>query len=269
MNPMPPLVLLLLLPILVVPPAMAAPPAPGARVASGDREQADAGATRPSIREAADRIAALPPANRDEASVALRFLTSNCPYTRAAMLLPHVVRDALDALSPAALDPAGRKELEALRDALALHIATLDALHVQVTRPGPDDVLYGRTPAAIPDLASLRRAGDPVADMAYSIAQITPIARTMDATTEARLDALSARVEAATGIARPCPRGPWAVSPGHPWTLGMELGGWGDDLQQLATHAADPATRAQLDALVALLDAYGEAAFASDATPVR
>lgn len=269
MNPMPPLVLLLLLPILVVPPASAAPPPPGARVASGEQDRADAEATRPSIREASDRISALSPADRDEASVALRFLTSNCPYTRAAMLLPHVVRDALDELPSEALDPAARRGLEALRDGLALHVATLDALDVQVTQPGPDDVLYGRMPAALPDLASLRRADDPVAEMAYSIAQITPIARTMDATTEARLDAYSGRVEAATGVARPCPRGPWAVSPGHPWTLGVELGGWRGDLQRLATQSADPATRARLGALVALFDAYGEASLASDATPVR
>jgi hypothetical protein len=49
----------------------------------------------------------------------------------------------------------------------------------------------------------------------------------------------------------------------------MELGGWRDDLKELATHSADPATHARLDALVALLDAYGEASFASDATPMR
>lgn len=258
MNPMPTLLLSLMLPTLVVPPASAAPP-----------DRTDVDAARASIREDFDRIAALSPAERDEASAALRFLTSNCPYTRAAMLLPHVVLDAIDALPPAALAPAGRSELEALRDRLALHVAVLDALGVQVTRPGPNDALHGHMPAAFPDLATLREAHDPVSAMAYSIAQITNVARTMDATTQARFDAHSARVEAITGIARPCPRGPWAVSPGHPWTFGAKFGGWRDDLQALALHAVDAETRAELDALVALLDANGEASLASDATPVR
>lgn len=264
MNSVPTLLLSLLLPTLVSP-ASAARPAPGAQVESGDQ----AAASPPSIHEVSARIAALPPAQRDEASAALRILTANCPYTRAAMLLPYVLSDAVEEVSSAAFDPEGRRDLEALRDGLALHVATLDALQVQVTRPGPNDVLYARMPAALPDLASLQRADDPVAEMAYSIGQITPIARTIDTATEARLDTFSARVEAATEVARPCPRGPWAVSPGHPWTLGMELGGWRDDLKELATHSADPATHARIDALVALLDAYGEASFASDATPMR
>ena len=33
----------------------------------------------------------------------------------------------------------------------------------------------------------------------------------------------SDRVERATGVGRPCPRGPWATLPGQPWTLGMQI----------------------------------------------
>jgi hypothetical protein len=260
MNPM--LVLALLLPNVVVPSTSAAPVA---QVPSG--EAVDQGPT--TIRETAARIAALPTADREEASAALRLLTANCPYTRAAMLLPHVLRDVLDELPPTGFDPAGRAMLATLREGLALHVAALDVLEVHVTRPGPADLLHGRPAAAIPDLASLRQSADPVAAMAYAVDQITPIARTFDAPIEARHDALSTRVEALTGVARPCPRGPWAVSPGQPWTLGMELGAARDDLERLAVHAVDPAARARLDALVVLVDAYGEAAFASDATPRR
>jgi hypothetical protein len=103
--------------------------------------------------------------------------------------------------------------------------------------------------------------------MAHSVAQITRIAETIDAQEGARLDVFSAIMEALTGVARPCPRGPWSVSPGQPWTLGMELNGWRDELKHLSTRAVDPAAEAQIDALVSLLDAVGEASFASKAAP--
>ena len=267
MNPMPTLASTLVVLALVGLPASAAPVAPGDSGDSGDQAWLNVQAARPSIRELSERIAALSPADRAEASAALAFLTSNCPYTRAAMLLPHVVLDAIDELPAAGLGPAGRAELEALREGLELHVAVLDALDVHVTSPGPEDVLHGGPPGALPDLESLRAAEDPVADMARSSAQVTPLARRMDALTAARIDASSAAVEAATGVVRPCPRGPWAVSPGQPWTLGMELGAWREDLQNLAALSAAPATTARLDALVALLDAYGQASLASDATP--
>jgi hypothetical protein len=47
----------------------------------------------------------------------------------------------------------------------------------------------------------------------------------------------------------------------------MELNGWRDELKHLSTRAVDPAAEAQIDALVSLLDAFGEASFASKAAP--
>lgn len=253
------LVFSLLLPHFAVVPAASAHPHAPVQVGDGDAGR--------SMREAADHIAGMSPAERDEAEAALGFLTANCPYTRAAMLLPSVLLDALDEVPAVALDRAGKTELAALREGLALHVATIEALGVRVGSPGPNDQLYGQTTAALPDLARLRRAPNAVADMAHSVALITRIAETIDAQEGARLDAWSARVEALTGVARPCPRGPWSVSPGQPWTLGMELNGWRDELARLATRAVDPAAEAQIDALVSLLDAFGEASFASKAPP--
>lgn len=262
MKPMPTLLFALLIPGALVGPASAAPVA-----AAAPAHPADAG--RVPIGEVSARITALPLADREEASGALRFLTSNCPYTRAAMLLPHVLKDTIDQLPAAGFNASGKVALGTMREGLAHHLDILGALDIEVRRPGPDDALHGRPVAAVPDLAQLRSTADPVAAMAQAIAQITPIARGTDAKTEAVLDALSTRVEATTGIARPCPRGPWAVSPGQPWTLGMELGGWRDDLAALAPQATDKATKARVESLVALLDAFGEASLASDATPKR
>ena len=253
------LILSLLLPSLAVLPASGAPPS--APVQDGD------GAAGQSMREAAEHIAGMSPSAREEATAALGFLTANCPYTRAAMLLPYVLLDALDKVPAGALDRAGKTELTALREGLALHVATVEALGVKIGSPGPNDQLYGQTTAALPDLARLRRSPNAVADMAHSVAQITRIAETIDAQEGARLDVFSAIMEALTGVARPCPRGPWSVSPGQPWTLGMELNGWRDELKHLSTRAVDPAAEAQIDALVSLLDAFGEASFASKAAP--
>jgi hypothetical protein len=47
----------------------------------------------------------------------------------------------------------------------------------------------------------------------------------------------------------------------------MELNGWREALTHLSARAVDPAAEAKIDALVALLDAFGEAAFASTVAP--
>ena len=60
-----------------------------------------------------------------------------------------------------------------------------------------------------------------------------------------------------TGIGRTCPRGPWALLPGQPWTLGMQLGGWHDALRRVAPFVEEPEVKAQIDAMIAVLDAYG------------
>lgn len=76
-------------------------------------------------------------------------------------------------------------------------------------------------------------------------------------------EAASDRVERATGISRPCPRGPHAAVPGHPWTLGMNLGGWHDALRRVEPFAKDPATRDRVSAMIDALDHFGDASFVS------
>ena len=84
---------------------------------------------------------------------------------------------------------------------------------------------------------------DPALDLATVRAHVDALAK-VD-----HLDADPAdadRLEALTGIRRPCPRGPWAPVPGHPWTMGMELNDVANALRELPAH--EPALLATLDA---------------------
>jgi hypothetical protein len=215
--------------------------------------------TAPTIRESSAQLNALGPVDRAQAAAALRALTASCPYTRAAMLLPFVVQDAIAAMPDTAVAPAARAELAALRSALAGQVEALAALGVEVPAPAPGDALFGQPAARVPSRAALAAAADPVAAMSSSIQAIRPIAQGIDDATQATLDAHSARLEAATGLARPCPRGPWAVRPGHPWTLGLQRGEARAALARLSAAAVDAEARAQIDALVGLIDALAAA----------
>jgi hypothetical protein len=252
----------LALPAFSSPAALAA----GSSARPADRAGAEPVSTVPSIREVSAQIAALAPAERAQATASLRFLTASCPYTRAAMLLPVVLRDAVRSIPVTAISPEGRAELAALNEALALHVGALEALGVEVKAPTSGDALFGQPAASVPDRAALRRSAEPITTLSISIAAITPIAGTIEAQTQAQIEVHSDRVEAATGVARPCPRGPWAVQPGHPWTMGMQLNEAHDALVRLAPTAVDAGTRAELDALIGLMDALGAANQASRAT---
>ncbi|MBL8618268.1 MAG: hypothetical protein JNM72_21825 [Deltaproteobacteria bacterium] len=204
----------------------------------------------PLLRASNAKLAALGPAERAQMAVALRDLTARCPYTRAAMLLPFVLHEGLAAISEADVAPAAQVELAALRSALAGQAEALATLGVEVPAP--------RAPRPEEPTAPRGAAPDPIRVMATTIAEITPIARGIDDAAQAQIDALSAQVEATTGVARPCPRGPWAVRPGHPWTLGMEHGEARGSLARLSAAAVNTEARAQLDALVGLIDALAE-----------
>ena len=221
------------------------------------------------IRGVSAQVAALPSAERAKAAASLRYLTASCPYTRAAMLIPVVLRDAVQSIPATAVSPNARAELAALNGALALHVGVLEGLGVEVEAPTATDALFGHPAASLPSSADLRGAVDPVAALSASIHAITPIARSAEAETLAHIDAHSARVEAVTGVARPCPRGPWAVQPGHPWTMGLQLNDARAALARLAPEAVDAGTRAELDALIGLLDAFGAANEASRAASTR
>jgi hypothetical protein len=44
--------------------------------------------------------------------------------------------------------------------------------------------------------------------------------------------------------------------PGHPWTLGEQLGEWHDALKRVQATVDDPVTSEQIGTLIALLDDY-------------
>ncbi len=253
-----PLLFSLALPVLL-PVAWAAGSAAGPAQPTKAEAEAEAEGSTQTIREVTVELAALAPSERAKATASLRFLTASCPYTRAAMLLPFVLRDAVQSIPLTHVSPAGRAELAALNAALALQVGALEGLGVQILPPTAGEALFGQPAAAVPSRAALRQSADPIAQMSASIAAISSIAAHTDAQTQAHIDAHSDRVEAATGVARPCPRGPWAVQPGHPWTLGMQLNEAHDALVRLAPEAVDAEARAQIDALIGLLDALGAA----------
>jgi hypothetical protein len=254
------LLLAFALPALAPTGAAAAPP-DGPGPAAGP--SAGAPAAAPTLREAAAQLDALGPAERAQAAASLRYLTAHCPYTRAAMLLAVVLHDALEPLPAAAVAPASRAELAALQADLDRQLRALDGLGLQLGAPAPGEALHGQRGAAVPTLAELRVAPDPVAAMGASIAAVPSIAAGVDAPTRAQIEAHSARLEALTGVARPCPRGPWSVMPGQPWTLGLQLHEAQRALERLAPAAVDPAARAELHALIGLIGALGAASEAS------
>ena len=104
-------------------------------------------------------------------------------------------------------------------------------------------------------------SGDGTATAAASPTPGQVSAAEIDLAARAEIDWHSDRVEALTGVVRPCPRGPWALQPGQAWTLGLHLAGWHDALRRVEPFTKDAETRDQIGAMMALLDAYGEAHF--------
>lgn len=224
--------------------------------------RADVRGTLRSIDAVAAAVDGMPAAARAEATASLRTLSVSDPYTRAALQLPFALSAGLAHLPAEAFDPIARQEWVSLQQGVATHVGVLEALGVDLPAPSPGDPLYG---ARVPllDRDALLASDDPVGVTAALIAGIVPIARRIDGGTRARIEAASDRVEAATGVPRPCPRGPESVSPGHPWTLGMQLGGWHDALRRAEPFAQDPGTRAQVRALIELIDGFDDASSTS------
>jgi hypothetical protein len=197
-----------------------------------------------------------------EASEPLRFLTVNDPYTRAALQLPFALLAEVRAIDPDHLDPNARSEWESLRDGLGEHVALLTSLGVDLAVPAPDDFLYGRAQGLV-DRATLSLSPNPVQLTEPLIDSILPVAAQMDPGTSALVELNSTRVEEATGIVRPCPRGPWSLLPGHPWTLGDRLGAHHEILGRVETRSEHTETRARIQAMLALLDRYEKSTHAS------
>ena len=187
----------------------------------------DVRGTAASISMIADEVRALPPLSVKEASESLQVLLVHCPYTRAALHLPFILHAAVMDIDADSLDPLVQRDWAYLQEGLGTHVDVLGMLGVEF-----------RT-------LELNQG-------------ITTAAKQVDEPTRALIDHHSDRVEALTGVGRPCPRGPWSVLPGQSWNLGMQLGGWHDALRRVQPFV-DADAREDIDALVALLDVYVEA----------
>lgn len=249
-------------------PAADASPVPDDAVEDGldifELSRADVRGTRQAIAMIAQTVDALSPAERAEAAASLRFLVANCPYTRSALMLPIALDAAVSDTDIGRPVAYARWDWGFLQEGLAIHVAVLDALEVALPAPAPGDALYGH-PAAISREAVLA-ADDPIAAVAPMVDSIVEIAAQIDGPTADAIARHSARVEHLTGIVRPCPRGPWSVMPGQPWTLGLQLGGWHDALRRIEPTVDAPA----IEEMIAVMDAYDEAFHASAVrTPSR
>lgn len=197
-----------------------------------DPVREDVRGTTTSIASVHDTVRALSPAQLQEAQASARLLLDGDPYTKASFYLAFALEREVSALPLEAVDPLVRRDWAHLQAGLREHVAVLAALGV-----------------AAP-------AGDPMDAASQAIAGIPAAVASLGAQDRARLAPHHDRLEALTGGARPCPRGPWAAWPGHPWTLGMHLAGWHDALRRVRPFVeADEAAR--IDRMTALLDAWG------------
>jgi hypothetical protein len=210
--------------------ALAAPES----AAAHDFVRVDARGAVQSIDAASRAIGGLSDVDRGRVSASLGELTRLDPYTGAAMQIPFVLQAQVARIPADRFDPVVAGDWAFLQDGLATHVDLLRSLGVQGV--GANDAAVGSR-----------------------IAGIDAAARRLDAPTRARIAALSDDVEALTGVPRPCPRGPHADFPGHPWTLGMQLGGWHDALRRVQPFATDAATRDEVGRLIALVSAFARA----------
>ena len=207
--------------------------APTAKSEAEDLSRVDVRGTTASIVEIASTIDALAPERRAEAVASLAFLVANDPYTRAAIQVPATLHSVVASIPSERLDPFVRNDWETLQEGLAVHVALLASLGADVKAPLGVDVMAG------------------------VIAKLPVQAERLDASMLAQIAQHSDRMETATNVIRPCPRGPWAIAPGQPWTLGMQLGGWHDALRRIEPFVTDPDVHAQVTGLIQVLDAYG------------
>lgn len=213
-----------------------------------------------SIDAVADTLRALPEARRVDVAASLRELSVSDPYTRAALQLPFVLMDVVVGIPDDRFPRLVRQDWVHLQEGLSTHVAILTSLHVDLQPPVAGDPLHGRG-VVMMGRDELLGSDDPLARTASLVDAIVPIAARIDAPAHQRIEALSDRVEELTGVVRPCPRDPHSILPGQPWTLGMQLGGWHDALRRVQPFVDDPAVRVQVDAMVQVLDRYGEASF--------
>ncbi|MEZ4316250.1 MAG: hypothetical protein R3F61_02050 [Myxococcota bacterium] len=218
----------------------------------------DLAETTRSIESIARQVRDLPPERRASAAEALRFLSVSCPYTRSALQIAFTLHAVVRTVPPEKVgsrDSHIRDDWADLQHGLATHVAVLEALGVDLPLPRPTD------PLAVPGLILVDRTrldshADPIGTTRSLVRAVPATLARIDTATMLEIERQSAAVEEATGVVRPCPRGPWAPLPGQPWTLGLELGGWHHTLVRIAPAIDDPAIRADVYEMIALLDTY-------------
>lgn len=212
--------------------------------------------TAMSASSALAQVQALPPKRLARARAVLRELVVSDPFTRVALQLPLALRPVVDGVDRGGLDREALWDWDALKRGLAAHVAILDTLGVDLAAPQASDPLGGVDRGRLLVRVALEASADPVAATRALIEDAVAIAVTQDDATRARIDALSAELEAITGLERPCPRDVHHAQPGQPWTLGHLLGGWHDALSRIRPFARDPAVAQRIDAMDGLLEAY-------------
>lgn len=182
-------------------------------------------------------VEALPAAQRAEAAAALHALVVDCGYTRVSMQLPLVLLPLVDALDPEHMGPFVRPDLQLLRQGLADHVATLDALELTLPMPQPGDFLHDR-PGMV-DRAGLASLADPLGETRLLLESFT---NDFDDASLERVQRNTDAVGAATG---------------HSWALKPQLRGWLHTLRRIEPWVIDARSRAQVNEMIGLLEQYG------------
>jgi hypothetical protein len=224
-----------------------------------DLSRVDVRGTATSIAMIARDVKQLSPEDRALAAESLRILSVNDPYTRSALQLPFALQIAVMDIPAASVGSFAHRDWEYLQAGLTTHVAVLESLGVDLPEPVEGDHLYGGEHGSMVDRDTLAVSDDPIRATSLLIDEITAFAARVDEPTSELISLHSDRVEMATGVGRPCPRSPFTVFPGQPWTLGMQLGGWHDALRRVEPFVLDPEVKGQIGAMNALFDGYGDA----------
>ena len=183
----------------------------------------------------------LDPQRRKEVVEAYRVLSVNCPFTRAAMLLPFALHKTVQGIGIDNIDGLVQREWASLEQGLTTHVAVLTALGVDLAMPMPGDHLLGIGDALLIDRATLLASPDPIAAAMPLIDGITPVARSIDDTVGQHIQENREKVDAAIGQA----------------TLGLHLGGWENALRKIEPFVLFEEDAAKVRRMIEAIQAWG------------
>lgn len=213
-------------------------------------------AATPQIDDARDRVVALSSSDRRDAVQSVAYLTVSDPYTRASMQVPLALQAVVAPVDPATVPRAAQADWSLLQEQLATYLAVLDALEVDLQAPVAGDALGGVDPDLLIDRRALAGSRDPLERTARLVEALPEVARAVPAWQMASITHHNEQLEQTTGVERPCPRGPWAVLPGHSWTLGLQLGEVASTLERLEPRVEGAPVHTEVVAMRSLLQAW-------------